>query len=407
MAKKRKRKLTSRNGTGSRRGSDISFVKRGLRATPVIVLLILLVVVFSRLGVLHKFETVALDSEMRVNVAPAQSDVAIVNIIDEDYQRIFESQSPLNPGKLHDLIDDIASGGPKVVGADIDTSDKQFQVTPRIETSWPPIIWEREVKHLPESVNERLEPKSVLGERGPVFDQESGLAHLIADSDDKVIRRYPRFLETSEGLLPSFAWAVVHKFDPEKTKTLDENTDPLLIRYSGDREGSHRFEFTATKVHELSQQWRDNPGSSPIRGKIVLLGGSYLDKDQYDTPLGRMIGVRILGSVIETELAGGGFKAPNKFTIALLEIFDGLLLILLFHIVRPLKALLISAVIIPILSLACSLISFGSVSRWAYFAPVLIGVLLYELYEDFRRRTIPHLYEEISHTTRRPEQHRR
>jgi CHASE2 domain-containing sensor protein len=407
MAKKRKRKLTSRNSTGSRRGSDMSFVKRGLRATPVIVLLILLVVVFSRLGVLHKFETVALDSEMRVNVAPAQSDVAIVNIIDEDYERIFDSQSPLNPEKLHNLIDDIASGGPKVVGVDIDTSDKQFREIPRIETSWPPIIWEREVKRLPESVNERIEPKSVLGERGPVFDLNSGLVHLIADSDDKVTRRYPRFLETTEGLLPSFAWAVVHKFDPEKTKTLDESTDPLLIRYSGDRKGSHRFEFTATKLHELSQQWRDKPDSSPVRGKIVLLGGSYLDKDQYDTPLGRMIGVRILGSVIETELAGGGFKAPGKFTIALLEIFDGLFLILLFHIIRPLKALLISAVIIPVLSLACSLISFGSVSRWAYFAPVLIGVLLYELYEDFRRRTIPLLYEEISGTARRPDQRHR
>src|SRR5438067_13923948 len=140
MAKKRKRKLTSRNRAGSRRGSDISLVKRGLRATPVIVLLILLVVVLNRLGVLHKFETVTLDSEMRVNVAPAKSDVAIVNIIDEDYQRIFASQSPLNPEKLHNLIDDIASGGPKVVGVDIDTSDKQFQATPRIETSWPAII---------------------------------------------------------------------------------------------------------------------------------------------------------------------------------------------------------------------------------------------------------------------------
>ena len=69
MAKKRKRKVTPRDNTGNRKVSDISLVKRGLRATPVIIVLVLLVVIFSRLGVLHKFETVALDSEMRVNVA--------------------------------------------------------------------------------------------------------------------------------------------------------------------------------------------------------------------------------------------------------------------------------------------------------------------------------------------------
>lgn len=379
-----------------RRTTKPSLARRLARATPLILILVLLVIAFGRLGVLHKLETITLDTEARLNSPAAESAVAIVNIVDADYEKMFDSKSPLNPASLHDLIDAIAAGQPKVIGVDIDTSDKQFRYGFQISPAWPPIIWERIVRELPESVNEKPEPVSVMGGRDAALDRDAGLALLIQDAEDKVTRRYRRFIDTSEGLLPSFSWAMVHKFAPEKALLLDARAEPLLIHYSGDREGSHRLEFTAAKIMELAPQWRASAQASPLRNKIVLLGGSYLGQDRHDTPLGKMLGVRVIANVIESELAGGGVGAPNKITIVLLEIFDGVLLTLLFHFFSSARAALVSLLIVPFLALVCSLLSFGSVSRWAYFAPVLVGVLLFELYGHFRRHTVTHVYEELS-----------
>jgi len=359
-------------------------------------LLIVLVMLFGRLGVLHKFETITLDAEARLNTPPANSSVAIVNIVDDDYDNLFGSTSPLHPDKLRELIDAIAKGQPKVIGVDIDTSDTQFRDGLRVPPSWPPVVWERVVKDLPESTDEKPEPLSVLGGSDPARDRDSGLALLIQDSEDKVVRRYQRLIDTAEGPLPSFAWSIMQKFAPDKTAALDERAAPLLIKFSGDREGSHRLEFTAAKLLDLAPSWEKAPASSPLYKKIVLLGGSYRGQDRHDTPLGKMIGVRVIANVIETELDGGGYGPPGKVTVALLEIFDGFVLLLLFHFLTTARATAISMVIIPLLALVCSFISFGSFSRWAYFAPVLLGVLLFELYNHYRHHAIPHLYEEIS-----------
>lgn len=96
-------------------------------------------------------------------------------------------------------------------------------------------------------------------------------------------------------------------------------------------------------------------------------------------------------------LSRGDWRPDMRLHALLRKSFDGFFLILLFHLLRPLKALLISLLAIPVLALVCSLISFASFSRWAYFAPVLLGVLVFELYDDYRRKWIPRVYEDIAH----------
>jgi CHASE2 domain-containing sensor protein len=376
-----------------------SFAKRLLKAVPPLLLIGGLVAIFGRLGVLDKLETVALDTEFRLSVPPAESDVAIVNIDDDYYRSAFGSQSPLNPATLHDLIDKIAACHPKVIAVDIDTSDIHFKDGLKVEGSWPPVVWEREVLKIPDGEMEKPEPLPVLGGTGAQFDRDSGLVLLFYEGEQKTIRRYERFKQTTEGPLPAFSWAVLRRFAPEKAIALDQFAGPLLIKYAGDKDGSYRLEFTARKLSELYEnQWKQHPNSNPIKDKIVLLGGSYAGEDRHFTPLGEMVGFRLQASVIETELAGGGDPPPNKLTIGLLEVFDGFLLILLFHLLRPRKALLISLMIIPVLALLCSFVSFGSLSRWAYFAPVLVGLLIYEVYEDYRRRKIPQVVDQIGGT---------
>lgn len=138
-----------------------------------------------------------------------------------------------------------------------------------------------------------------------------------------------------------------------------------------------------------------------IKDKIVLLGGTYLNEDKSDTPLGEMSGVETTANVIESELRGS-MKPPSFLSMAFLQIFDGVLLIALFQIFPWRKAFILSLPFIVVLSLACSLFSYYSFSYWLFFAPVMIGVLLTEIIDKgkdyFKKRykgKVEETYQEL------------
>jgi CHASE2 domain-containing sensor protein len=258
----------------------LNFGKRLLRALPVVAVLLILTWIFGHSGVLHKLETTVSDAEMRLNRPPIDSAVAIVNIGDEDYRNLFESTSPLDPARLQGLIVDIAKGEPSVIGIDIDTSSPRFATQFKIENWSPRIVWERELRTVPENVSghESLETLPILGGQKNLDParNSTGLPLLIDDAEDKVTRGYRRVIATQDGILPSFPWAITEAYLQDKPAyfpKLQASSDDLLIRYSGNREGSHRLKLSATKLEELSKNW---PTASPIRGKIVLLVFSVL-----------------------------------------------------------------------------------------------------------------------------------
>ena len=85
------------------------------------------------------------------------------------------------------LIDAIASGGPKVIGVDLDTASETFQQL-RTPEHWPPIVWGQGVKEK----DHHFELLPVLG--GQKLNRASdhtGIAALPQDSDG-VVRRYVR-----------------------------------------------------------------------------------------------------------------------------------------------------------------------------------------------------------------------
>jgi CHASE2 domain-containing sensor protein len=371
----------------------------------------LLLWLFGRLSVLHKLETVVMDAQMKLSSPPADSMIVTVDITDENYKdkNLFNGNSPLKPEKLKEIIDAIARGEPAVIGVDIDTSSPQFQDF-KIENWKPHIVWEREVEKIPEntSIKEKKKPEP-LGVLGGTKDLDpannsTGVALLI-DDEDNVTRRYRRLIPTTAGDLPSFPWAVVTAFlKKDKSEELDKipgSTDDLLIMYFGDRSGSHRLRLTASTVLELSRKW---PDSSPIKKKIVLLGGSYLDQDRHDTPLGRMNGLYAMANVVETELVTKldtrTHKVPSKLVVVLLEFIDGFVLIWLFHVARLRYALLWSLLLVPAISLLCSLFAYGNWTHPWYFVWILIGLVVYELYEHYRRSAVPRLHHEITRSMR-------
>lgn len=381
----------------------VNFGKRLLRALPIVGLLVILTWAFGHSGVLHKLETTVSDAEMRLNRPPIDSAVAIVNINDEDYRDLFESTSPLDPARLQRLIAHIAKGEPSVIGVDIDTSSARFATQFKLENWSPRIVWERELRNVPENVSghESLEPLPILGGQKYLDParNSTGLPLLIDDAEDKVTRRYRRVIETQDGMLPSFPWAITEAYlqdRPVDSAQLQASSDDLLIRYSGSREGSHRLKLSATKLEELSKNW---PTASPIRGKIVLLGGSYLGQDRHDTPIGQLTGLEVMANVTETELSGGGYKAPGRATLFLLELFEAFVLILLFHILRLRWALVWSLVLIPLMAVVCSTFAYGDKHHFIQFALVLLGLLVFELYEHFRRTAIPRVYHDLTHSS--------
>ncbi len=342
----------------------------------------------NRAGLLSQLETTLLDAQMRFDMPDEESEVVVVDINQDDFQRLFQGQTrPLKPDALWTLIDAVAKGQPCLIGVDIDTHFPQFKDFKPAD-HWPPVVWAREIAELPADVSEKPIPLDVLGGQNAALNERAGIPLLIDDAGSKITRRYTRLIETTLGRQPSFAWAVYRERQGRNcagvvAPRLAESTDPLLIRYSRGGEGVGRTKLTASNVISFAEdaEW---PNNELIKGKIVLIGGSYLGDDRHDTPFGRMTGVEVMANVVETELRGGGIKPPNYLTMGLILLFDGVLLIALFQALPLRKALLLSLPVIVILSLACSFLTYRSFSRWAFFAPVMIGVTLAELLDMVR-----------------------
>jgi len=376
-----------------------SLIRRIWRAVPVIAALLVLTWVFGHSGVLHRIERIVSDAQLRLNAAPKDSPVVLVDINEQDYRSLFGSASPLSPIELEALISAIAKGQPSVIGVDIDTSDPRFATQFPLKHWGPPIVWERELRAVPEETtgSQPLQPLDILGGQKDIdpATNSSGLPLLIDDSEDKVTRKYRRSIATEKGQLPSLPFALVKEYfrnDSRKLSNLGDFSDDLLIRYSGDPEGSHRLHFSARKVLELSENW---PAASPIRDKIVLLGGSFSPEDRHETPIGQLTGLEVMANVVETELAGGGEKPPSHWVVFSLELFEAFVLILLFHTLRFRFALIWSLMLIPVMAMVCSFLAYRNGSHFVEFLFVLIGLLVFEVYEHFRRSSIPRVYHEI------------
>jgi CHASE2 domain-containing sensor protein len=368
----------------------ISLFERVLKAAPAVVVAVILTFILSRSGFFRQLETYALDTQVRLQSAQQESDVAIVRIDDDDYETLFHAKSPLDPAALTKIINAIALGKPRVLGIDIDTSTQDFRDF-HLQPGWPPIIWARNGSF--SNREGKFHAQRVLGGQDPP--PASGLVVLKLDADSAV-RRYARLCATEHGQVPAFPFAVAQSYQGQAAKR-NAGEDELFINFAGDREGSHRQHFTAAQVLSLSDGlgWQTD---SPIKDKIVLLGGAYTSSDEHETPLGWMLGVEILAYTIETELHGGGMRPASGITITVLGGIIGLVLLLLFQHFTPTKALLLSFPVILLLGMVCSLLTFRTIAFWAYFTPIPLAVLVQEGYvqaRDYRKRLVKQLYEGV------------
>ena len=378
-----------------------SFFRHLLRAFPVFVSVTLLTVLLEYAGWLRGFETVALDTWLRL-IRPIRPEfVRVVSINDDDYSHFFGRKSPLDPKTLKTLIEAIAQGRPVVIGVDVDTSDAEWKnIAGNFSAAAEgraAIVWEQEAI----GEEEPLKTLPILGGAQITPEPLSGIAGLFQDWDG-VVRRYQRHFRTPAGekgqikMIDSFPWAIVKTFYQESSQasrlpsrlreSIEAETrgdtktgDERLLNFSGDRYDFQPYAASFVLSAHEAAWWK---AKSPFRDKIILLGGSYrAGRDVYMTPLGMTTGIQLMAQAVESELQGKGIYHLNKLLMILFDFVAWIALVAVYYFCRLSVALWTSIVAIPLLSLMGSLFAFSSLAYWADFAPVVLGVLIHQLYD--------------------------
>ncbi len=383
-------------------------------ALPVIVVVSLVTLGVEHAGGLRSFETAALDTWLHLTTSLEAQHVVIVGITDDDYRntKLFNNTSPLKRSALQQVLKNIVLGNPRVIGVDLDTADGDPREGEPRESrdNSPPIVWAREAEISHDSIVEKLLP--VLGQENP-HNGETGLALLPLDWDG-VVRRYRRVFRLNEhDRVASFPWAVATRYavvsglcevgtpagntkrgDRSFCKTFgdmptpegDALEEPIVLNFSGER---YRFpRLTAGQVLQAADgdAWAQH---GPLTGKIVLLGGMYrAARDEHVTPVGVRTGVELMAQAIETELQGGGIRFANHLWILVLEILVGMVLVVLHYSFSLGWAVILSIVAIPVLTCLGSWLAFNTFALWASFIPIVVSVLIHQLYDhakEYRR----------------------
>lgn len=400
---------------------DHGFFQNWLHHLPWIIGLSLVVALLDYCGCLEGFKSLALDSYLLAQ-RPRRSDhVVIVTIGDEEFRspNLFRGTSPLDPEKLELILQAIAAGKPRLIAVDLDTSltEKKTAYERLAEITradgWPPVIWSCDGEaeddhqnghHLPEL---RLIP-ALAGDPAAT----SGLITMPCDADG-VIRRYSRRFHVASTTdhhpigVDSLPWAVVKKYcrqTPENQlpKGLqrirlegsdDDEPRGLLMNFARDRYSF--FHITAQTVLDSNAKqefWSSE--KSPIRDKIVLLGGTYrAARDVHPTPAGRVDGVELLAMAVESELRGTGVRLVEEvFAIVIDILFGSLLVYFNWRFVSP-RAVFFNLLAVAALALIASYITFNTLGYWLNFALVLVGIWLHHQVDIVRE--LPQLHREI------------
>jgi CHASE2 domain-containing sensor protein len=353
------------------------WLARPVRALPFLIGASVLTLLLDSTGALRKLETGALDLQASLGASAAPSPVALVRISKEDYLGLFGGRSPLDPRALRKIIDAIAVTSPAAIIVNVDTAAPAFGAL-RFLPAMPPVVWARGAGFSRRRDLFLAEP--YLGGTRP--GHPAGLTPQKVEADG-VIRRYQHLYRTDQGPLPSLAWATVcavRRVDPIRTA---DPRNEFFLRFGISRPP---FQPTAGAVLQMARDARWRSGSL-LTGKLVVLGGEYSVEDEHETPVGWKLGSEIIAQAIETELAGeDGRIAPVPLPVLLLlQIVQGVLFLLLFQALRLQAALVASLLVVPGLAATFSLGTFGTVSHWGWFAPILLAVLGQQVYEKARK----------------------
>ena len=192
------------------------------------------------------------------------------------------------------------------------------------------------------------------------------------------LRHYRRAIRTAIGATPTFPTAL---YDASLGAPGREESDESLRFINFHRRPSAGFVLHAAQLldYQRSSAFLD----STLRGKIVLLGGTYAaGRDAHHTPVGMLPGVEIQAQALQTELAGGGAGVPSWLLLYSLQLVFGAGVVLLTLRLSPRRAALALLLLVIGGSEVGSLILTRSpVAGLIYFVPFFVLLVVHQLYE--------------------------
>jgi CHASE2 domain-containing sensor protein len=318
----------------------------------------------------------------------AAAQVVLVEITPADFAdaKLFAGRRPLDPGVLKRVIERIAAQQPAVIGVDIDTAPAPFEAL-RDLPAQPAVVWARPARVADGAIE--LFPvlgfSSVEAEGGR---SDVGVALSIQD-EDGIVRSYRRRLGTAHDGQPSFACAILERCAPGSACAARLPEDVRACRNGEiDREwlidyrekSHHAWKETALSAGELLAASPDvmRETGALLRGKIVLLGGSYPESGDLDhpTPLDDHSGIELVAQVLATELRGGGANPGSTAATSLLITFETYLILLVLAAPSWRRRLAGAALVVIGLAVVCSLFNERDLSRTGHFTLVLLLVLV-------------------------------
>ncbi len=163
--------------------------------------------------------------EVAATRSQISTQIRIVNITREDFDRHFDGRIPLDPDKLAELVCELARRSPRLLIVDIDTSDDRFSKMAFPRGGLKPILWARGT----EGTSEPLTAMKVLGQADPPEGQDSGLAVSFLASDWS-IREYPRLIQTTaQARARSLHWEAFCTLSEEDGRCEDDTLGALEV----------------------------------------------------------------------------------------------------------------------------------------------------------------------------------
>ena len=284
----------------------------------------------QRLGLYERFEWADLDALQRASRSVPATGIALVEISDEDYEKIFNRTSPLAPLKVIDLLAAVCAFDPQVVGVDLITSDwSPADVSAASEKLGQcPLVWIADVSARPGSSDANRDTTSVV--LGKVLGRSPPMAPLRAEADgapcwamsvfqpdpDGVIRRYTTHYPAALGDEPivrpyqTLAWVLTRKgWRPSVCIGGDIPNDWTRAKKIPFGANSGFSPLSAELV--LDSYPKKEPLYDTLKKEffasrpIVIVGGAYRHaRDEHRTPIGMLSGSEILASAVLTERDG-------------------------------------------------------------------------------------------------------
>ena len=316
----------------------------------------------SAMGYLESLQARALDLLIYLQ-SPRQPSGLVIVAIDDAAFDALERRQPLPRDYLARVLRGVTRAGAAAVGFDISLRTAGAPETDRALA--------RAIVEFGERGERRLVVAGTsLPEHGPLAD--SAVARLVVPSApdvpvdaDAVVRR----ASLRVGGVPAFAAAVANVPVPDAAAV-------YRINFIGP-EGSF-LTIPSDAVAAIGDLGVDIAGDNPLRGRIVLLGGTFADgRDVHRTPYGFMPGVEIQANIVHMLVTGSLVRPAGWLAGFAVQLIAVLLAGLVMVAVRPLWGTVVCLAGAVLLGVPASYVAFSRGGYWVDFLlPVAVTSLL-------------------------------